>query len=248
MKYSHSQNSTYWISTWDLIQINGIHLLKIPAPLTTHQTKHLPGSDLLLHSVNFCTAEPYLCLWWAERRDVQSSPEHPPACYSPCKQLCPSPREQGRCRPALARLGQAGCSPSQSSHLHSKSSLSLQLQRKPSVQNLVYTLFWCIDVTPPFTVKQFWLIKSGRWMNTLLSVNHKSTLDKKYQTEWACFLLWQYYQRLAAWAETELQQQKLYLYIFSKLCFSNINVKKLRIMGFKAPEFHSTCSLSWFLN
>lgn len=37
---------------------------------------------------------------------------------------------------------------------------------------------------------------------------------KKHQTEQDCFLLWQYYQRLAAWAEAELQQQKLYLYIF----------------------------------
>lgn len=184
--------------------------------LLLHQTKHLPGSDLLLHSVNFCTAEPYLCLWWAERGDVQSSPE--PA-ISPANSPVPllaSRVDADLPWPRWDRLAAALHKAHIYKPIHSKPSLSLRLQRKPSVQNLVHTLFRCIDMTPPFTVKQFWLIRSGRWMNTLLSVNHKSTLDKKHQTEWACLLLWQYYQRLAAWAETELQQQKLYLYIFQK--------------------------------
>ena len=98
-----------------------------------------------------------------------------PACYFPSilqiaqRQLflwCIS--MQGLFRRALTTLGQAVCK----FHLdgclmkalhkayiykgiHSKSLLNLWLQRELLVQNLVYTLFWYIDMTTPFTVKQF---------------------------------------------------------------------------------------------
>lgn len=216
--------------------------------LLLHQTKHLPGSDLLLHSVNFCTAEPYLCLWWAERGDVQSSPE--PA-ISPANSPVPllaSRADADLPWPRWDRLAAALHKAHIYKPIHSKPSLSLRLQRKPSVQNLVHTLFRCIDMTPPFTVKQFWLIRSGRWMNTLLSVNHKSTLDKKTPDRTSLSSALTILSEISCLSRNWTAAAEAIFVYFSKICFSNINVKKLRIMGFEALEFHSTCSLSWFLN
>lgn len=131
-------------------------------------------------------------------------------------------------------------------HIHSESSLSPPLQRKPSVQNLGYTLFWCIDRTPPFTVKQFWMIRkmnehAAFWESRVYTgqkIPDRTSLFSALTilSEISCLS--------TNWAATA---EDVFVY-FSKLCFSNINVKKLRIRGFKTREFYSTCSLLWFLN
>lgn len=184
---------------------------------TSYYTRLNTKQDATFCCSYFWTAEPQLCLRWAERGDLWAalgtdvSTQLPVISQHPANSPCHSPSEQGWCRPALATL-----------QLFTKLTFTntyiLNLLSVPHYKESLQRRIWsihCFDVLLGL-LHSLWnnFGWSGRWMSMLLSVNHKSTLDKKYQTERACFLLWQYYQRLAAWAQTELQQQKLYLYIF----------------------------------
>lgn len=205
--------------------------------------------------MTFCCTQLFLSSWTSPvpvvswRGDLQRSLGTDVTTQLPANSPCHPPSDQGCCRPALARLGQAA---PHKAHIyrptHSTSSLSLWPQRKPSAQNSVFTLFWCMDKAPPFTAKQFWLIRSGRWMNTLLSVNHKSTLDKKTPDRTSLFSALTILSEISCLSRNWTATAEAVFVYFSKLCFRNINVKKLRIMGFKTPVFYSTCSLLWFLN
>lgn len=188
--------------------------------LLLHQTKHLAGCDFLLQLfLNSWTLAVPEVSW---KGGSQSSPgdrcEHPGACYfpGPCTQPLSLPQRAGPMQTCPGHAGAGWLQPF--TKLTFTNTYILNLLSVPHYKESLQCRIWaihCFDVLIGL-LHSLWnnFGWSGRWMSMLLSGNHESTLDKKYQTERACFLLWQYYQRLAAWAQTELQQQKTYLYIF----------------------------------
>lgn len=221
------------------MQINGIPLLQIPALL--------PAPDYTLPRIWLFAAlviSVQLSLTWAERGISRAAlgthvSTHPPAIS---QHSANSPCPQGWCRPALAKLGQAGCSPSQSSHL----------QTHP-----------CQIFSPFPTTKQAFSAEFGPYIVLMYCYDssiHCGTIlanQIRKMNEHAAFCESQVYTGQKTPDRTSLfsaltilseiscpsrnwtaTAEAIFVY-FSKLCFSNINVKKLKIMGFKTPEFHS---------